>query len=245
METIVKQKEFELYCGDCLEFNFPQEAVVFTDPPYNIGKPQLIVENRNDPGHKRGTTLGRDFGKAFDSDSVHPDDWFPKMSNTVVSFYQSKKMGELLKAAETAGFEIVQDFHWCKKDAPPPMRSVGFAWAVEFGFVFRRTGTKHPVNKEAGFSPNFFVSPSTSMFKKGNHPTQKPETVMMWLIRFLSKKETLIIDPFCGSGTTGVAAIELGRKFIGIEKRKDYCLIAKKRLLSACVKRSGSFGLMD
>ena len=63
------------------------------------------------------------------------------------------------------------------------------------------------------------------------HPTQKPLAIMRWCIDFI-KGET-IIDPFTGSGTTGVACMKLGRKFIGIEIEEKYCAIAKRRIMEA------------
>lgn len=63
------------------------------------------------------------------------------------------------------------------------------------------------------------------------HPTQKPIGAMEWCIRFVSGNT--ILDPFMGSGTTGVAAIRLGRKFIGIELEEKYCAIAARRIKEA------------
>lgn len=62
-----------------------------------------------------------------------------------------------------------------------------------------------------------------------NHPTQKPLELMEWCLSFLPKAKT-ILDPFMGSGTTGVACIRTGRKFIGIEKEPKYFDIACKRI---------------
>ena len=74
------------------------------------------------------------------------------------------------------------------------------------------------------------------MIRQGNeeryHPTQKPLEVMKWVIELCPKAET-ILDPFMGSGTTGVAAIQLGRKFIGIEREPKYFDIACKRIEQA------------
>jgi len=64
------------------------------------------------------------------------------------------------------------------------------------------------------------------------HPTQKPIALMEWCIGFLPDSET-ILDPFMGSGTTGVAALNLGRKFIGVEKEAEYFEIACKRISDA------------
>jgi len=69
--------------------------------------------------------------------------------------------------------------------------------------------------------------------RDGNeHPTQKTVAVMKWSIGFVPKAET-ILDPFMGSGTTGVAAVQMGRKFIGIERETKYFDIACKRIEDA------------
>lgn len=65
---------------------------------------------------------------------------------------------------------------------------------------------------------------------KNNHPTVKSITLMSWLIKLISKEDDIVLDPFAGSGTTLVAAKMLNRKFIGIEKEKDYCQIGEARL---------------
>jgi site-specific DNA-methyltransferase (adenine-specific)/modification methylase len=64
------------------------------------------------------------------------------------------------------------------------------------------------------------------------HPTQKPVSLMEWCLGFVPKAET-ILDPFMGSGTTGVAAVQMGRKFIGIEREPKYFDIACKRIEDA------------
>lgn len=74
------------------------------------------------------------------------------------------------------------------------------------------------------------VEAHSNMDKK--HPTQKPVALMQWCLGFLPDAQT-ILDPFMGSGTTGVAALQLGRKFIGIELDPDYFAIACKRIEEA------------
>ncbi len=66
-----------------------------------------------------------------------------------------------------------------------------------------------------------------------DHPTQKPESLMKWCIGLVPPPATLILDPFMGSGTTGVAAVKLGRKFIGIEIEPKYFDIACRRIEQA------------
>lgn len=71
---------------------------------------------------------------------------------------------------------------------------------------------------------------STHRAEKNGHPVPKPIEWIKWLVNLGSRQSDIILDPFLGSGTTAVAAKELGRKFIGIEISEEYCKIAKKRL---------------
>lgn len=81
----------------------------------------------------------------------------------------------------------------------------------------------------------FLVVPKPSKKEKGEYNTHisvKPVKLMSYLITMGSRPNDVILDPFAGSGTTGIAALQLGRKFIGIEKEPEYCKIARKRLES-------------
>lgn len=72
----------------------------------------------------------------------------------------------------------------------------------------------------------------TKPFEKteGKHPTQKPEYLLEKIVLASTEEGQLILDPFCGSGTTGVEAVRFGRKFIGIDNTKEYLQITKRRL---------------
>ena len=66
--------------------------------------------------------------------------------------------------------------------------------------------------------------------KYGKHPTQKPEYLLEKIVLASTEEGQVILDPFCGSGTTGVEAVRFGRKFIGIDICQEYLEISKKRL---------------
>lgn len=66
--------------------------------------------------------------------------------------------------------------------------------------------------------------------KEGKHPTQKPEYLLERIIIAATEEGQVILDPFCGSGTTGVEAVRYGRKFIGIDVSEEYMETSKKRL---------------
>lgn len=65
---------------------------------------------------------------------------------------------------------------------------------------------------------------------EGRHPTQKPEYLLERIVISSTEENQIILDPFCGSGTTGVIAKRYGRKFIGIDNEREYLNITKKRL---------------
>jgi len=103
---------------------------------------------------------------------------------------------------------------WCKPDAPPSMGNVEVAWT----------------NLE-GNSKYIVHSISATNKERVSHPTQKPLRVIRWALNCADVGERAIIcDPFMGSGTTLVAAKQLGRRAIGIEISKEYCDIAIERL---------------
>ncbi len=90
------------------------------------------------------------------------------------------------------------------------------------------TRLTHPSNLWTDITVPFWSMPENTP-----HPTQKPEKLIAKLILASSKKGALVLDPFCGSGTTAVVAAKLGRRFIGIEKDADFACMALKRLAMA------------
>ena len=109
--------------------------------------------------------------------------------------------------------------------------------------------SKHIFNyetmKDGDFSKDFIKKPNTQMRSVwsittpssqekifGKHPTQKPLALLERIIMASTNKGDLILDPFMGSGTTGVAAVKLGRRFVGIDKEKEYIELSQKRIYS-------------
>ena len=78
----------------------------------------------------------------------------------------------------------------------------------------------------------FNYSRALALMDNKVHPTQKPIALMCWCLSFIPKAET-ILDPYCGSGSTGCACMQLGRRFIGIEIEPKYFAIAKDRIMTA------------
>lgn len=114
---------------------------------------------------------------------------------------------------------------WVKPDAAPTFASTEFAWTSQDKPARHFVQAIGSVNQE-----------------RVGHPTQKPLRLMKWCLDFLPDAET-ILDPFMGSGTTGVAAVQMGRKFIGIEREKRYFEIACQRIEQA--QRQGDLFIGD
>jgi len=106
-------------------------------------------------------------------------------------------------------------FTWVKPDAAPTFSSTEFAW----------TNRDKPAR-------HFIYSIGATNPERVGHPTQKPLALMNWCIEQIKAIGT-ILDPFMGSGTTGVACANLGRKFIGIEIESKYFDIACERITNA------------
>jgi site-specific DNA-methyltransferase (adenine-specific)/modification methylase len=109
---------------------------------------------------------------------------------------------------------------WVKRDNMPTMADMELAW----------TNLDRPAKE-------FYTR--RNGFERG-HPTQKPSPLMEWCLSFLPDAD-LILDPFMGSGTTGVACVNLGRRFIGIELERKYFDIAVDRIQRAIVDRDSMF----
>jgi site-specific DNA-methyltransferase (adenine-specific) len=65
---------------------------------------------------------------------------------------------------------------------------------------------------------------------RNHHPTVKPLALMRYLVQLVTRPGHIVLDPFMGSGTTGIACRDLGREFVGIEKEAEYCQIAERRI---------------
>ena len=144
-------------------------------------------------------------------------------------------------ALEQEGFKILNNITWQKTNPPPNLACRCFTHSTETILWARKAvnEAKHFFNYQLMKDLNggkqmkdVWTGSLTkeSEKKNGNHPTQKPEYLLERIILASSQAGDLVLDPFCGSGTTGVVAKRLGRKFIGIDNVEEYLTITKKRL---------------
>lgn len=205
-----------LYLGDCLEVmpTLGKVDAVVTDPPYGINESSKKIESRQrkEGGRSRAIADQRDYGE-FDWDKSPAAAEHIEAIKTV-SKHQIIFGGNYFTLGPTSCWLV-----WDKENGENDFADCELAWTNLPKAVRRIYWRWH------------------GMIRKGSdvreHPTQKPVGVMEWCINHLPDTAQTILDPFMGSGTTGVACAKLGRKFIGIELNEQYFDIACKRIEKA------------
>jgi site-specific DNA-methyltransferase (adenine-specific) len=206
----------EIICADCLEVlkSMPDKSVdlVLTDPPYGIG---IGRNGQVGGGSVRGTVhgIGDASWDANRIDAEYLQECLRVGVNCIV--FGGNYYADLLPASRCW---VV----WYKHEGLPDRT---FADA-ELAWTSFDANTVVCSVRWDGFIRD-------SKEAKTIHPTQKPLEVMRWILSRFSNEGDTILDPFCGSGTTCVAAKILGRKYIGIEISPVYAEIARKRVEQA------------
>ena len=238
-------KDFTLIQGDCVEtlskFKFGFD-MVFADPPYFLSgggisyqSGKVVCVNKGDwdkpvtseeldAFNLRWLTAVREHMK--DNATI----WISGTHHNIFSVQQ-----QLLKL----GFKVLNIITWAKTNPPPNISCRYFTFSTEF-IIWARKSPKVPhyfnyalmkkLNGDKQMT-DVWQLPSIGKWEKscGKHPTQKPLGVLARIIQASSEPNSWILDPFSGSGTTGIAANLLGRNYLGLEKDKDFLLMSKKR----------------
>lgn len=196
-----------LYLGDCIEVLplIDRVDAVITDPPYGINENSKKVASRGK------LAAPKDYGE-FDWDKAPPPQAIIDRMREA-SKYQAIFGGNYFNLPPTSCWLV-----WDKLNGDSDFADCELAW-TNWPKAVRRIQWRW-----------------NGMIRQGNeerfHPTQKPLGVMRWVIDLCPKADT-ILDPFMGSGTTGVAAVQMGCKFIGIERDPRYFEIACRRIEEA------------
>jgi site-specific DNA-methyltransferase (adenine-specific) len=227
---------------------------VFADPPYLLSNGGFTVSGGLQvPVHKGDW----DESKGFESDFDFHRSWIhsvkTKMSpnaTIVVSgtYHSIYKCGVAL---QDLGFRILNEIVWFKPNGAPNLGGRSFAashetliWASvskEASHTFNYKEMKYgdfsgdSLKKADKQMRSVWSIPSTPAREKtlGRHPTQKPLALLERLVLACTLPGDLILDPFVGSGTTGVAAVSNGRNFIGFDSDKKYSNLARRRIRAA------------
>lgn len=244
--------DFVLYKNNCLSVleQLPENSIdmIFADPPYNLSNGGFTVHAGKRVSVNKGDW---DKSRGFEDDYTFHKTWLDAcrrvlkpagtiwVSGTYHSIYQCGH------AIQSLGFHILNDTAWFKPNASPNL-SCRFFTASHETIIWARKDKKakhtfnYPAmknwesdkmhNKGKQMRSVWSINtPKPEEKKFGKHPTQKPIELLKRIVLSSTKKGDIIIDPFTGSSTTGLAAIEHGRKFIGIDTEQNYLDLSIKR----------------
>lgn len=222
--------------GDCLELmkNIPDKSIdlVVTDPPYLIentkagGKSKLAksIQKMNDEIESSSLTKG------FDVKILNEIVRVMKNINIYIwcNHKQIPMYFDYFVKERKCSFDILI---WNKTNATPLFNNK-YLTDKEYCLYFRKRGLCKP--KSYNDAKTVFYQPINAKDKKKyGHPTIKPLNIIETIIKNSSNSEDIILDPFLGSGTTAVAAVNTNRHYIGFELDSDYFNIACERLNAA------------
>lgn len=247
---------FALYKDDCLKVlnQLPENSIdmIFADPPYNLSNGGFTVHaGKRVSVHKGDWDISRGPIEDFNFHlkwikacrRVLKPEGTIWISGTYHSIYACGY------ALQFHGYKILNDIAWFKPNASPNLSGRYFAAAHETLIWARKSpNARHIFHYETMKNDDWFETddqikregkqmrsvwristPRPDEKKFGKHPTQKPLDLLIRIINATTNQDDLILDPFTGSSTTGIAAVEYGRKFIGIDLEKKYLDLSTKR----------------
>ncbi|MEA3559204.1 MAG: site-specific DNA-methyltransferase [Candidatus Thermoplasmatota archaeon] len=226
---------YEVYNSDLFKMIDEIETgsidLILTDPPYNLSS-----YSTGNMKFKWRKEINNDLAR-WDQVDFRPSDVLVefkrilKPTGNLLAFCSYNLMGEWHKAFDPE-FDTFQFFVWHKTNPIPKFRKAGFLNSCELVVCCWNKGHTWNFGKQNEMH-NHLDSPicmGRERVKDPNHPTQKPLRVLKHLIKIGSNEKDVVFDPFMGVGSTGVASLELGRRFIGIEIDETYFKAAEKRI---------------
>ena len=219
-----------LIFGDCIEkmkgLQDRSIDLVVTDPPYKT----ISGGDSNGKNSVRPKGILSGNRKLFKyQNEVLVEQWMPELYRILKDgshcyiFTNSMNMREMLNAAYDSGFKLHNILVWEKNNCTP---SQFYMKNCEYILFLRKGKAKWINNIGSSKTAHHF----DNIIGSKQHPTEKPVDLMKFYIENSTNFGDIVLDPFMGSGSTGVACVETGRSFIGIELDSEYFEIAKERL---------------
>ena len=242
-----KERSIKLFHGDCLQLlpQLPRNSIdmIFADPPYFLSNGgitchagRMVSVNKGKWDVSQGIEKNHEFNLAWlkECQQVLTQNGTIWVSGTAHVIFS------VGFAIQQLGFKILNDIIWFKPNASPNLSCRYFTHSTETViWAAKNQKSKHTFNYELMRQLSngkqmrnvWEISPPQPKEKaQGKHPTQKPLKLLERIILASTNEEDLILDPFSGSGSTGVAALKLGRKYIGIELSEEYLDLTISRL---------------
>jgi site-specific DNA-methyltransferase (adenine-specific)/modification methylase len=205
--------------------------LILTDPPYNLG--MYSTGNIELTWRKDMNNDVAEWDKITFDPAVWVDEFIRilKPTGNIFAFTSYNLLGKWHEVFDPR-FDTFQFMVWHKTNPPPKIYRAGFLNSCELIVCLWNKGHTWNFISQSGMH-NFIESPicmGSERVKDPHHPTQKPLKVLRHIIQIASNPGDVVFDPFMGVGSTGVAAIELERHFLGVELDERYFHAAQKRL---------------
>ena len=248
------QRNVRLYSGNCVDVLHeiakaePSGCVdmIFADPPYFLSNGgiscqtgKMVSVNKGDWDKSSGPEVNHKFNRTW----LEACQKVLRPNGTIWVSGTAHVIHSIGFAMQQLGYKILNDITWVKPNPPPNLSCRYFTHATETViWAAKNTNSRHLFHYQEMRRMNNgkqmksvwpILPPATQEKEFGKHPTQKPLELLRRILLANSNPGDLILDPFMGSGTTGVAAALLKRKFIGIELESQYIKTAEKRICQA------------
>jgi len=244
-----QRDDFSLLMGDALTLleDFPDECVdmVFADPPYFLSNGGITCRSGRRVKVDKG---GWDRSEGIEQDFRFQAAWLAqcrrvlKPNGTIWVSGTRHNIFSVGFAMQRLGYKLLNDIVWYKRNPPPNLACRYFTHATEtILWAARSEKSRYFFNyklmKKANLGKQMqslwsILPPRNSEKLFGKHPTQKPIELLERIVLASTQPGDLVLDPFSGSGTTGIAAARHGRRYIGIELNPDYLELSAQRYLA-------------
>jgi len=235
-----------LYQGDALDLLRRARSgmfdLIFADPPYFLSNNGITCQSGQMVSVNKGMW---DHAETFEAMHAFNVDWLRecrrllKPNGAIWVTGTNHNIYSVGFAMQTLEYKILNDIAWHKVNPPPNLACRYFTHAHETILWARRSARgRHVFHYEEMKAENggkqmqsvwHILPPRKEEKAHGKHPTQKPLALLDRILRASTNPGDLVLDPFCGSGTTAVAAARLGRRFVGFEREAAYLRLAAKR----------------
>lgn len=245
--------EIQLILGDTFKIlkNIRSESIdmIFADPPYFLSNDGITCQGGKMVSVNKGKWDKLNNGNINSVDEKHKFNrkWINlckrvlKINGSIWISGTLHNIYSIGMALEQEGFKIINNITWQKTNPPPNLACRCFTHSTETILWARKDDKKsrhifnYDIMKELNNRKQMkdvwtgsLTKPSEK--REGKHPTQKPRYILERIILASTLEGQVILDPFCGSGTTGVEAKKHGRKFIGIDNCEEYLQLSRRRL---------------
>lgn len=256
--TYKEEDNYKLLLGNCLDVlkNIKRNSVdmIFADPPYGLSNDGITCSNGKMVSVNKGEW---DKSNGIKDDFKFHNKWIKackrvlKPNGTIWISGTYHSIYACGYSLQLNGFRILNDISWFKPNGAPNLSCKYFTashetliWAIKeptekhlFNYEQMKYGNWHVKdkikNKDKQMRSVWSIATTTKAEKEfGKHPTQKPLKLLERIILSSTNENSLILDPFTGSSTTGLVAIKNNRKFVGIDNNEEYLELSYKRLKS-------------